>query len=127
MWDAGEPDDAVCKIRRCIVGDESVKPTNQLRNGKFFGKNNAGMDPSGFVPLRGEPEEVFVVECEDRSPMACGKGQLSFIRTTQIPSVPCRDAVNSACTKQRSHGQVDVFIQIDLHATRLIRYDGVWN
>ena len=124
MWDAGEPDNAVCEIRRCIVGNESMKPTDEFRNGEFFGKNNAGMDASGFVPLRGELEKVFVVEREDRSSVARGKGQLCFIRTTQIPSVSCRDAVNTTCVKQRSHGQVDVFVQIDFHATRLMRKDG---
>jgi hypothetical protein len=127
MWDAGEPDDAVCEIRRCILGNESVKPTDEFRNGEFFGKNNASVDASGFVPLLGELEEVFVVEREDRSSMACGKGQLYFIRTTQIPSVPCRDAVNPTCAKQRRHGHVDVFVQIDFHATRPMRKDGVWD
>jgi hypothetical protein len=65
-----------------------------------------------------------VVEREDCSSVARGKGQLCFIRTTQIPSVSCRDAVNTTRVKQRSHSQVDVFVQIDFHATRLMRKDG---
>lgn len=53
-----------------MVGNESVKPTDEFRNGEFFGKNNAGVDASGFVPLLGELEKVFVVEREDRSSVA---------------------------------------------------------
>lgn len=82
MWDAGEPDDAVCVIRRCILGNESVKPTDEFRNGEFFGKNNASVDASGFVPVRGELEEVFVVKREDRSPVACGKSQIVLHQNT---------------------------------------------
>lgn len=74
MRDAGEPDDAVCEIRRRVLGNESVEPTDEDRNGEFFGKNNAGARASRFVPLSGELEEVFVVEGEDRSSLACGKG-----------------------------------------------------
>lgn len=100
MREAREPDDAVCEIYRRVLGNESVEPTDEVRNGKFFGKNNAGMGTACLVPLSGEMEEVFMVEGEDRSSLACGKGQLCFIRKTQVPSVPGRHAVNTACVKQ---------------------------
>jgi hypothetical protein len=125
MRDAGEPDDAIYEIRRRVLGNESVEPTDEDRNGEFFGKNNAGVRASRFVPLSGELEEVFVVEGEDRSSLACGKGQLCFIRKTQVPSFECRYAVNTACMKQRGHGQVDMFIHIEFHSTRLMRKHGV--
>lgn len=79
MGDAGEPDDAVCEIRRYVEGNESMKPADEFRNGEFFGENNASMDASGFVPLLGELEEIFMVEGDDGSPVVCGKGQLCFI------------------------------------------------
>ena len=104
MRDAGEPDDTVCEIPRRVVGNESVEPTDKVRNSEFFGKNNTGVGTSCFVPLLGELEEVFMVEGEDCSSLACGKRQLCFIRKTQVPCVPCRDAVNAACVKQRGHG-----------------------
>ena len=72
------------------LGNKSVEPMDEDRNDEFFGKNNAGVRASRFVPLSGELEQVFVVEGEDRSFLACGKGQLCFIRTTQVPSVACR-------------------------------------
>ena len=37
MRDAGEPDDAVYEIRRRVLGNESVEPTDEDRNGEFFG------------------------------------------------------------------------------------------
>ena len=78
MRDAGEPDDAVCEIPRRVLGNESVEPTNEVRNGEFFGKNN---------PSVGELKEVFMVEGEDRSALTCGNGQLCFIGIAQVPSV----------------------------------------
>ena len=104
MWDAGEPDDTVCEIPRRVVRNESVETTDEVRNGEFFGKNNTGVGTFCFVPLLGEQEEVFMVEGEDRSSLACGKSQLCFIGKTKIPCVSCRDAVNAACVKQRGHG-----------------------
>jgi hypothetical protein len=98
---------AVCEIRRRVSGNESVEPTDEFRYGELFGKNNVGVRASRFVPLFGELEEVFVVEGADRSSLACGKGQLCFIRTTQVSSVACREAVNTACVKQRGIGQVE--------------------
>lgn len=127
MRDVGEPDNAVREIRRRVLGNESMEPTDEDRNGEFFGKDNAGVRASRFVPLFGELEEVFVVEGEDRSSLTCGKGQLCFIGKTQVPSVACRYAVNTACVKQRGHGQMDMFIQIEFHLTRLMRKHGVWD
>ena len=86
MRDAGEPDDAIYEIRRRVLGNESVEPTDEDRNGEFIGKNNAGVRASRFVPLSGELEEVFVVEGEDRSSLACGQGQLCFIRKPRFPA-----------------------------------------
>jgi hypothetical protein len=43
MRDIGEPDDAVREIRRRILGNKSVEPMDEDRNGEFFGKNNAGV------------------------------------------------------------------------------------
>ena len=80
--DARKPDHAVCEIRCRVRGDESMEPTDELRNGEFFRKKNAGVRAPHFVPLCSELEEVCMVEGKDRSSLACGKGQLCFIRKT---------------------------------------------
>jgi len=82
MRDAGKSDDAVCEIRRRVLGNQSVESRDENRNGEFFEKNNAGVGESRFVPLFGELEKVFMIEGGDRSSLACGKDQLCFIRTT---------------------------------------------
>lgn len=62
MRDAGKSDDAVCEIRRRVLGNQSVESRDENRNGEFFEKNNAGVGESRFVPLFGELEKVFMIE-----------------------------------------------------------------
>ena len=84
------------EIRRRVVGNESVEPTDEDRNGEFFGKKNAGVRASRFVPLFGELEKVFMVEGEDRPSLLVAKANCASPEQPKFPasrvvrqSIPC--------------------------------------
>lgn len=96
MRDAGEPENAVREIRRRVLGNESMEPTDEDRNGEFFGKNNAGVRASRFVPLSGELEQVFVVEGEIARLWLVAKANCASSEQPKFPasrvvrqSIPC--------------------------------------
>jgi len=115
-----KPQYPIGHITLLVTEQKGAEAENQFAKGNLVRQENAGMSPMGSVPGGRQPQEIAGVMREQGAALAGCKGEVEFVRRSQMSSFSGREALDAMLAEYRGQCDRHGFIEVESHRADLV-------